>query len=148
MDLTPLNRVQAGQVLASLGRSAEALDQYRTALALPPDLVPALNNLAWILATDPGATNRNGAEAVQLAQRACALTGYQTPVLIGTLATAYAEAGRFKDAIETAHRAHDLALAARQPEVAEENRQLLELYQSGRAYHQPPPAGGTSGNAQ
>ena len=67
LDLTPLNRVQAGQVLASLGRSAEAIDQYRTALALPPDLVPALNNLAWILATDPDATNRNGAEAVQLA---------------------------------------------------------------------------------
>jgi tetratricopeptide (TPR) repeat protein len=148
LDLTPLNRVQAGQVLASLGRSADAIIQYRTALAMAPDLVPALNNLAWILATDRGVTNRNGAEAVQLAQRACALTGYQTPVLIGTLAAAYAEAGRFKEAVDTARRARDLALAARQPEVAEKNRQLLGLYQSGRAYHQPPAGNGASRVAQ
>ena len=73
---------------------------------------------------------------------------YQTPVLIGTLAAAYAEAGRFKEAIETARRASNLARAAGQPEVAEKNRQLLELYQSGRAYRQPPPAGGATGNAR
>jgi tetratricopeptide (TPR) repeat protein len=148
LDLTPLNRVQAGQVLASLGRSADAIIQYRVALAMAPDLVPALNNLAWILATDRGVTNRNGAEAVQLAQRACVLTGYQTPVLIGTLAAGYAEAGRFKEAVDTARRARDLALAARQPDVAEKNRQLLGLYQSGRAYHQPPVGNGASRVAQ
>jgi hypothetical protein len=107
-----------------------------------------LNNLAWILATDRGVTNRNGAEAVQLAQRACVLTGYQTPVLIGTLAAGYAEAGRFKEAVDTARRARDLALAARQPDVAEKNRQLLGLYQSGRAYHQPPAGNGASRVAQ
>ena len=137
---TPVDRAKAGEVLAALGRSAEAIDQYRQALALVPDLVPALNNLAWILATDPDARNRNGAEAVQLAERACALTDYQTPVLIGTLAAAYAEAGRFKEAVATAQRARNLARAAGQPEVAEKNRQLLELYQSGRPYRQPTPA--------
>jgi tetratricopeptide (TPR) repeat protein len=131
---TPLNRVQAGQVLAALGRGAEAINQYRQALVLVPDLVPALNNLALILATDPVATNRNGAEAVQLAERACVLTGRQIPVLVGTLAAAYAEAGRFKEAIETARQARDLAHAAGQPEVAEKNRQLLELYRAGKAY--------------
>jgi tetratricopeptide (TPR) repeat protein len=145
---TPLDRAKAGEVLAALGRGAAAINQYRQALASVPDLVPALNNLAWILATDPDATNRNGGEAVQLAQRACALTDHQTPVLIGTLAAAYAEAGRFKEAIETARRARNLARAAGQLEVAEKNRQLLELYQSGRAYRQPPPASGTSGYAQ
>ena len=103
-----------------------------------------MNNLAWILATDPDATNRNGAEAVQLAERACALTDRQIPVLVGTLAAAYAEAGRFKEAIETAQQARDLAQAAGQPEVAEKNRQLLELYRSGQAYREPPPAPGAS----
>jgi len=142
---TPVDRAKAGEVLAALGRSAEAIHQYREALAEVPDLVPALNNLAWILATDPNATNRNGDAAFQLAGRACALTQYQIPVLIGTLAAAYAEAGRFKEAIETAQRARNLALAARQPEVAEMNRRLLELYQSGRPYRQPPPASGAAG---
>jgi len=46
---TPLNHVQAGQVLAALGHGAEAINQYRQALTSRPDLVPALNNLAWVL---------------------------------------------------------------------------------------------------
>jgi tetratricopeptide (TPR) repeat protein len=142
---TPLNHVQAGQVLAALGRGAEAINQYRHALALVPDLVPALNNLAWVLAADREATNRNGAEAVRLAERACTLTDRQIPVLVGTLAAAYAEAGRFKEAIETAQQARALAQAAGQPEVAERNRQLLALYQSGQAFHElPTPASTTT----
>jgi protein O-mannosyl-transferase len=145
---TPVDRAKAGEVFAALGRGAEAIDEYRQALALVPDLVPALNNLAWILATDPDAGNRNGVEAVQRAERACALTDYQTPVLIGTLAAAYAEAGRFKEAVATAQRARDLARAAGQTVVAEKNQQLLELYQSARPYRQPPPASGTAGPAQ
>jgi tetratricopeptide (TPR) repeat protein len=112
---------------------------------LVPDLVPALNNLAWVLATDREAMNRNGAEAVRLAERACTLTDRQIPVLVGTLAAAYAEAGRFKEAIETAQQARALAQAAGQPEVAERNRQLLALYQSGQAFHElPTPASTTT----
>jgi protein O-mannosyl-transferase len=134
---TPINRVQAGQVLAALGRGAEAIEQYRQVLAAAPDLVPALNNLAWTLATDCEATNRNGAEAVRLAEQACALTDRQVPVVLGTLAAAYAEAGRFKEAIQTAEEARALAQAAGEPEVAEKNRQLLELYRAGKPDHEP-----------
>jgi tetratricopeptide (TPR) repeat protein len=145
---TPIDRAKAGEVLAALGRRAEAIHEYRQALALVPDLVPALNNLAWILATDQEARNRNGTEAVQLAERACALTDYQTPVLIGTLAAAYAEAGRFKDAIATAQRARALARTTGQTIVAEKNREMLELYQSGRPCRQPPPEGSPAGPDQ
>jgi len=139
LDLTPLNRVQAGKVLASLGLSSDAITQCRKALASVPNLVPALNNLAWILASDTEATNRNGTEAVELAERVCAMTGYRIPVMVGTLAAAYAEAGRFSEAIETAQKARALAAAAGQGDVAEKNRQLLELYQSGRPYHELKP---------
>ena len=136
---SPVDHAKAGEVFAALGRGAEAINQYRLALASVPDLVPALNNLAWVLATDPDAKNRNGTEAVRLAERACALTDYQIPVLMGTLAAAYAEAGSFKEAIATAQKARELAQAAGQSDVAEKNRQLLELYKSGRAYRQPLP---------
>ena len=144
LNPTPLNRVQAGQVLAALGRGAEAIHQYREALSKVPDLVPALNNLAWGLAADGNASNRNGVEAVQLAERACALTGRQVPVVVGTLAAAYAEAGRFQDAVETAQLARALAQAVGQSEVADRNGQLLELYRSGQPYRQPPPPAGVT----
>ena len=64
-----------------------------------PDQEGVLNNLAWLLASCPNAAFRNGPEAVRLATRACESTGYAKPLLIGTLAAAQAEAGRFDDAI-------------------------------------------------
>ena len=120
------------------GDTAQAIDQYREGLKSKPDTASALNNLAWILAACPDAAFRNGDEAVRLAQRACDLTRYQRPMLIGTLAAAYAEAGRFDEAVAAAQKAHDLALAAGQNELAAKNQQLLELYQSRQAYHEPP----------
>jgi protein O-mannosyl-transferase len=142
----PLAHAKAGELLTSLGRGAEAIAQYRQALALAPECVPALNNLAWILAADREETNRNGSEAVQLAERACVLTGYQVSVPIITLAAAYAEAGRFGEAIAAAEKARGMAEAAGQRDDAEKIRQFLELYRSGRAYRQPPPsARGPSG---
>ena len=129
---------KVGGLLSNLGRTGEANSFYRTTLIAFPNLAPELNNLAWQFVTDPDATNRNGTEAVRLAQIACALTEHQIPVLVGTLAAAYAEAGRFKEAIETAQQARALAEAAGQPEVAEKNRQLLELYRSGRPCREPP----------
>jgi protein O-mannosyl-transferase len=139
---TPLNQVRAGRLLVALGHSAEAIDQYRRAIAVFPDLVPALNNLAWILATDPDPANRNGAEAVNIGERACHLTGYQYPLVVGTLAAAYAEAGRFTEAIEAARKARDLAQAQGLSDVAERNRQLVELYRAGQPCRDTP-AGST-----
>jgi hypothetical protein len=58
-------------------------------------------------------------------------------MLVGTLAAAYAEAGRFDDAVATAQKARDLALASGQKDLADRNQKLLELYQSHQAYHEP-----------
>jgi Flp pilus assembly protein TadD len=96
----------------------------------------ALNNLAWIFAASAHPEFRNGPEAVQLAERACASTHDSQPLLIGTLAAAYAEAGRFDDAINTAQKAHDLAVAQGSAGVGARNIQLLQLYRSHRAYHE------------
>ena len=74
-------------------------------------MVEALNNLAWLLAAHPSDALRNGAEAVRLAERACELSEHREPVMLGTLAAAYAEAGRFGDAVKTAEKARDLAAA-------------------------------------
>ncbi len=94
------------------------------------------NNLAWFLATSPEATNRNGALAVELAKRACEQTHYQKTVTIGTLAAAYAEAGRFDDAIATAQKACKLASESGEQELLRKNMELLELYRKHQPYHE------------
>jgi tetratricopeptide (TPR) repeat protein len=122
--------------LALQGRAREAAGHYRQALTLKPDMVEALNNLAWILAANPTDSLRNGPEAVRLAERACALTQNTEPVFLGTLAAAYAEAGRLTDAVQTAEKARDLAAKAGLEDVAQKNAQLLELYRAGKPYRE------------
>jgi len=118
------------------GRTPEAIEQYRQLVQFAPDEVEALNNLAWLLATDADSQVRNGADAVQYGKRACALTQYKDTALIGTLAAAYAEAGQFDDAIRTAEMAISSASAAGETNLLEKNRRLLELYRAGHPYHE------------
>ena len=67
--------------------------------------VPAMNGLAWILATDPDGRFRNGEEAVRWARQACEEDGWETAAYIDTLAAAYAEHEQWEDAIVTQRRA-------------------------------------------
>jgi len=137
--LQPTNTIANYQLaLIHQGRkeTRAAIACYRQALKAQPDWPESLNNLAWILAANPDATLRNGAEAVTLAERACKLTDYQEAIFVGTLAAAYAEAGRLPEAVSSAEKARSLALAAGQKEIAQKNGELLELYRAGRAYHE------------
>jgi hypothetical protein len=120
--------------LAEQGNLAQAVAQYRLVLKAHPNLVVALNNLAWLLATSPDATVRNGPEAVQCAEKACRLTRYCVPRLVGTLAAAYAETGRFPEAVATARKA--CARAGDEPALLKRNRELLEMYRKGQAFHE------------
>lgn len=132
-------RLQLAQMLATTGRRREAVAEYRRVLALRPESVEALNNLAWMLATCWDGSVRNGDEAVRLAEQACRLTGNQDPRMLGALAAAYAEAGRFGDAVSAAQNAIHRATAAGNAQFAAINQQLLQLYLAGRPYHEPPP---------
>ncbi len=118
--------------LATIGRLAESAEHYKAALALQPENPEALNNLAWLLASGPP-TIRNGPEAVRLAQKASELAGNGEPLLLGTLAAAYAEAGQFEQAIATAERARELAERAGHKEIAEKNLELLQFYRNRKA---------------
>jgi cytochrome c-type biogenesis protein CcmH/NrfG len=117
----------------------------REAVRLYPDEVAVLNNFAWILASSNDPEIRNGAEAVRLAEHACKLTKYQATLFVGTLAAAYAEAGRFADAVATAQKACALASKGKDQALLKKNQELLELYRAGKPYHEPAspaPAGG------
>ncbi len=129
-------RLEYAMTLNRAGQTAEAIQQFRRVVALRPNLVEALNNLAWMLATGPDEKLRDGAEAVRLAEQSCRLTGEQQAVPLGTLAAAYAEAGRFADAEAAAKRAIALARASGNARFATINEQLLQLYQAGKPYHE------------
>ena len=118
-------------------RFAEAIIEYKKTLELRPQMTNALNNLAWMLATDSDVTNRNGAEAVRLAEQACQLTGNREAAYVGTLGAAYAEDGRFDDAVATAQQAEALATAAGREDLATKNHDMLELFKSHRPFRQP-----------
>jgi len=77
---------------------------------------------------------------LRLAEQACRLTSYKEATPLGTLAAAYAEAGRFADAATAAQKAIALAMATGNAQFASINQQLLKLYQAGKPYHMPPPA--------
>jgi Flp pilus assembly protein TadD len=122
--------------LNGLGKTKEAIQHYRHGLLATPNSPDALNNLAWILATNPDPQLRNGKEAVELAEKACRLTDYKRPMFVGTLAAAYAEAGRFSDAVASAEKAIALAESANQSELVTKNRELLQLYRVGKPYRE------------
>jgi tetratricopeptide (TPR) repeat protein len=124
------------QALSQQFKSKEAIFHYRAALRLKPDFADALNELAWILATTPDSTLRSGAEAVQLAKRACEPTKNRQAAYLTTLSAAYAEAGQFPDAMAAAQRAGQLAQLTGQKEIAAQDGELLKLYQAGHPFRE------------
>jgi protein O-mannosyl-transferase len=134
-------RLQLASLLHKTGDSRGAVEQLRRVLQLDPKQIEALNNLAWILATSSDDTLRSGTEAVQCAEEACRLTAHKNAGLLSTLAAAYAEAGRFSDAVDTACRAIQMQEASGQIQPAGINKQLLNLYHNDHAYHESAPVG-------
>ncbi len=120
--------------LAHLKKTRAAMSQYASALLIQPDFPDALDGLAWILSTDANPDFRNGTEAVRMAERACALTGRQDPEKLKTLAAAYAETGRFEEAISTVRTAKDLAVKANRQELVHECALMLEHFQRGESW--------------
>ena len=126
-----------GKALRQKGRVEEAITHYQQALQIEPDNPKLKNILAWQLATCPQASLRNGNKAVELARQANALTGGTNPVILGTLAAAFAEAGQFGDAVQSAQKAIDMARAAGRQDLAGPLNGELQLYKAGRPFHQP-----------
>jgi len=138
IDLAPDDAVaqrSAGRTLLDLGRVAEALPYLRKAAALDPQDVATRLGLAWQLATHPDAAVRDGEQAVVFAEEARDLTKSEQPGPFDVLAAAYAEAGRWPDAVQAAKTAQRLAGEGRGP-VASGLADRLALYESRRPFRQ------------
>ena len=123
-----------GNALDARGKVAPALAAWRGGLAVDPNHVPTLRRAAWLLATNRDAALRSGTEAVTLAGRAARLTANQDPSILDCLAAAYAEAGRYTDAVDTATRAQRLAAQQRKTDLSAEIQARIVLYAARTAY--------------
>jgi len=128
-----------GGLYSDLDRAPEAVACYRQALKYRPDSAEVLNSLAWRLAVYTEAGFHDPQQAVELAERACTLTGHTSARLMDTLSVAYAATGRYDQAKAAASQALQLAQSTQQVERAKGIRARLGLYEAGRPYMEPLP---------
>jgi tetratricopeptide (TPR) repeat protein len=159
--------VNLGLILANRGQTAEAIVHLRAAVRLAPDLAEAHNGLGRILdragkveesaaeyreairlRPDYGFAYHNlgvamaklgrPEEAVQLAEQACRLTARREPACLAALASAYADAGRFAEAVAAAEEAGALAAALGRRDLAGLIDGRLPFYRAGRPHRETP----------
>ena len=116
------------------GEYDRAITDYDRAIELDPDYALAFNNKAWLLATASNAQARDGREAVRLAQEAVRLG--DDPGYRDTLAAAFAEAGRFGDAVAEQERAIEMLRAAGKHDKLADLQSRLDLYRQHRPYRE------------
>jgi tetratricopeptide (TPR) repeat protein len=118
-----------GTVLIQQRQVKEGVEEWQKVLAIQPDNGNAMSNLAWIFATSPDQSLRDGPKAVELAEQALRFSAGRIPILFRTLAAAYAESGRFAEAIQTAQRGIELANSQGNLGLATELQGNIALYQ-------------------
>lgn len=119
------------------GDEETAIQNLKEAVNVQPRSVEAHNALAWSLATAKKPELRDGQTAVLLAEKAAALTQWNRPAVLHTLAASYAAAGRFSDAARVAEQALALANAGQQKQLARQLELALESYRAGKALDRP-----------
>ncbi len=118
--------------LTRLGRFDEAQPLLDAIIKVRTADPSAMQNLAWILSTCPDARLRDGRMALALAEHASEKDP-NSPSMKGTLAAAYAECGRFDDAIRITRSALVAAQEAGDSDLVAFCTSALSLYQA----HQP-----------
>jgi spermidine synthase len=125
-----------GEAYSQLGKYELSIQNWTKASELKPDNAEILNNLAWLYATVNDTSVQNTNKAIELAQHACELTGYNDPGFLDTLAVAYASAGKFGDAKATAKKALSIAKSSGREDLASEIEKRIKFYEAGQPYRQ------------
>ena len=124
--------IRRSYALMLKGDYAQALQAMNEILLTNPKASGTYNRMAWLLATCPDPSFRDGEKAVANGTTACQLTGWRISAQIDTLAASYAEAGDFANAVKC----EKLALAApTDPETSDAQKSRLALYEADKPYH-------------
>ena len=123
-----------GTAFCMKGRVADAIPHFEEAVRLEPKLVHIRNNLAWILATSPEESLRNGTRAVGLIEEANRATRASDANVLSTLAAAYAETGRFSEAVATAQSAVQKTNPQRESKALRQREEQLRTYEADKPF--------------
>jgi tetratricopeptide (TPR) repeat protein len=127
---------QLGLAQMRAGKYQAAVKQFENISAADSRHLGAQNNLAWILATCPDKSVRNGPAAVEHGRQAEQLSGGRSAEVLDSLAAAYAEAGRYQEAVDTARRALDLLALQPNPPLKDAINLHLKRYEAGAPFHE------------
>jgi len=119
-----------GNALLRQGSLKEAIAEYEKGAALAPNDPHSRNNIAWVLGTSSDASIRDGVKATEFAEQAVGLSGGRDPKFIRTLAAAYAESGRFPEAVTTAKQAVMIATMQSKSGLAHVLEEDVRLYRA------------------
>ena len=127
-----------GYLWRAKGDVQRAIADFSQVIRLDPKFPDAYDSLALIYSTSADAGVRDGRRALEMALKACELTGWKNAYYLNTLAAAHAEAGEYQQAAEWQAKA--LALKAFSPAGEAAALERLKLYQAGKPYREPPRA--------
>lgn len=125
-----------GRIYVNQNQIGEGIFFYKKAIELNSDMPQVLYSLSWLLASHKDEKYRNGKEALVLAKELCKITRNGQPRALDALAAAYAETGKFNEAVHTARRALKMALQFGPNELISDLKKRLRLYQDKRPYRQ------------
>jgi membrane associated rhomboid family serine protease len=115
------------------GDYSGAAKVFETALPKSEQDASFLNGYAWLLATAPNDSVRDGKKAVKLALSAAGLTDWKDAAVLDTLAAAYAESGDFASAVKWQTTVFEMGLKG------DDVLERLTLYRRSEPFREPVP---------
>jgi membrane associated rhomboid family serine protease len=115
----------------------ESVSDLEMCLKKTPEFSAAKNSLAWVLATAPIDSLRNGSRAVLLAKEACEEMEMDDAAFLDTLAAAYAETGDFEKAISN----QEDAVKKSDPQARKDYQDHLECFRAHKPWREPAATG-------
>ncbi len=129
--------IHRGNTYFKTGNYNLALADFKKALKIDPEDSHAYQAMAWVYAACPKWDFRSGAKAVEFAKKALKLENKDTPepIILATLAAAYAESGMFQIAVDTQKQAMAQVTGKAGFDISKEELvRRLKLYKNGEPY--------------